>query len=49
VEYGGHAGKPQWIAPPRFHWNYARFAKPGASAPPPDDTFEMTFRKEKCR
>jgi len=46
VEYAGHGGKPQWIAPPPFRWNYARFAKPGVSAPPPDETFEMIFVKE---
>jgi FtsP/CotA-like multicopper oxidase with cupredoxin domain len=46
VEYAGRAGKAQWIAPPPFRWNYMRFAKPGASAPAPDETFEMTFRKE---
>jgi len=46
VEYAGHAGKAQWIAPPRFRWNYARFAQPGAAAAPPEETFEMTFRKE---
>jgi FtsP/CotA-like multicopper oxidase with cupredoxin domain len=46
VEYAGHAGKPLWVAPPRFRWNYASFAKPGASAPPPDDTFDMIFAKE---
>ncbi|MBZ5489532.1 MAG: multicopper oxidase domain-containing protein [Acidobacteriia bacterium] len=46
VEYAGHAGKAQWIAPPRFHWNYARFAKPGATAAAPDDTFEMIFAKD---
>src|SRR5882724_2321188 len=46
VEYAGRSGKPQWIAPPRFHWNYARFAKPGASASAPDETFAMTFVKE---
>jgi FtsP/CotA-like multicopper oxidase with cupredoxin domain len=46
VEYGGRVGKPQWIAPPPFRWNYARFAKPGSSAPPPDETFEMTFVKD---
>ena len=46
VEYAGHAGKPQWIALPPFRWNYARFAKPGVSAPPPDETFEMIFAKE---
>ncbi len=46
VEYAHSTGKPQWIAPPPFRWNYARFAKPGASAPPPDETFEMTFAKD---
>jgi len=46
VEYAHRAGKPQWIAPPPFHWSYSRFAKPGASAPEPDETIEMVFRKE---
>jgi len=46
VEYAGHAGKPQWIAPPSLAWNYTRFAKPGARAPAPDEVFEMTFRKD---
>jgi FtsP/CotA-like multicopper oxidase with cupredoxin domain len=46
VEYGGHAGKPQWIAPLPFKWNYSRFAKPGGTAPSADDTFEMTFAKD---
>jgi FtsP/CotA-like multicopper oxidase with cupredoxin domain len=45
VEYAGQKGKPLWTAPKPFHWNYARFAKSGATAPP-DDTFEMTFAKE---
>jgi FtsP/CotA-like multicopper oxidase with cupredoxin domain len=46
VEYAGRAGKPQWVAPRRFRWNYARFAKPAAKAPAPDETFDMTFVKE---
>jgi FtsP/CotA-like multicopper oxidase with cupredoxin domain len=46
VEYAGHQGKAQWIAPAPFRWNYMRFAKPGASARAPDETFDMTFRKE---
>lgn len=46
VEYAGRTGKPQWLAPPAFKWNYSRFAKPGASAPAPDETFEMTFAKD---
>jgi FtsP/CotA-like multicopper oxidase with cupredoxin domain len=46
VEYANRSGKAQWIAPPPFRWSYARFAKPGASAPAPDETFEMVFAKD---
>jgi FtsP/CotA-like multicopper oxidase with cupredoxin domain len=46
VEYAGRSGHAQWIAPPPFRWNYIRFAKPGATAPAPDETFDMTFAKE---
>lgn len=46
VEYAGRTGKPQWIAPPAFKWDYTRFSKPGATAPSVDETFEMTFAKE---
>ncbi len=45
IEYANHKGAPVWIAPPPFKWNYTRFAKAGASASPPDETFEMTFAK----
>jgi FtsP/CotA-like multicopper oxidase with cupredoxin domain len=46
VEYAGSKGKGQWIASPSARWNYARFAKRGATAPAPDETFEMTFAKD---
>ena len=46
VEYAGRAGKPLWLPPASFRWNYAAFAKPGLTAPPPDETFEMTFAKD---
>jgi FtsP/CotA-like multicopper oxidase with cupredoxin domain len=46
VEYAGHKGNPLWTPPKPFHWNYTRFAKPGAAAPLPDETIEMTFAKE---
>jgi FtsP/CotA-like multicopper oxidase with cupredoxin domain len=46
VEYAGRSGKAQWVAPPRFRWSYARFGKPGAFAPAPDETFEMIFAKD---
>ena len=46
VEYANRSGKAQWIAPPPFRWSYARFAKPGASAPAPDESFAMIFAKD---
>jgi FtsP/CotA-like multicopper oxidase with cupredoxin domain len=45
VEYAGEKGKPQWVAPPKSKWDYLRFAKLGAMAAPPDETFEMIFAK----
>jgi FtsP/CotA-like multicopper oxidase with cupredoxin domain len=46
VEYAGAKGKPQWLKPPQFRWDYTRFAKPGAIAAPPDETFDMLFAKD---
>ena len=46
VEYAGSTGKGQWIAPPLHRWNYAAFAKAGATAALPDETFDMIFAKE---
>ena len=46
VEYAGAKGKAQWVAPPPFKWDYTRFAKPGATAPLPDESFDMVFVKD---
>jgi FtsP/CotA-like multicopper oxidase with cupredoxin domain len=46
VEYANHAGKPLWIAPAKSRWDYTRFGKPGATAPAPEETLEMTFAKD---
>ena len=46
IEYASRSGKPQWVGPSPFRWSYGLFAKPGASAPIPDQTFEMTFAKD---
>ncbi|MBZ5644571.1 MAG: multicopper oxidase domain-containing protein [Acidobacteriia bacterium] len=46
VEYAGQKGRGEWVAPPPFKWNYMRFAKPGASAVAPDETFEMLIEKD---
>jgi len=45
VEYAGGTGPPQWITPPPFQWNYARFGNASATAAPPDETIDMTFEK----
>ena len=44
VEYAGHSGKPQWVTPNPFHWNYTAFGKSGV-VPAPDEVIEMTFAK----
>jgi len=46
VEYAHQTGKPQWLAPPKYRWDYTKFAKPGTTAPAPDETFEMTIAKD---
>ncbi|MBZ5659486.1 MAG: multicopper oxidase domain-containing protein [Acidobacteriia bacterium] len=46
VEYAGQKGRGEWVAPPAFKWNYMRFAKAGATAAAPDETFDMTFVKD---
>ena len=45
VEYAGAHGKPQWVKPAAFQWDYARF---GTSAPvaAPDEVFDMVFAKD---
>ncbi len=45
VEYAGRKGKPQWVKPKPFHWDYRRFGKVGASAAAPDETIEMIIVK----
>ena len=46
VEYAGSKGKPQWIAPKPFKWNYAHFGIAAAAATQPDEVFEMLFAKQ---
>jgi FtsP/CotA-like multicopper oxidase with cupredoxin domain len=46
VEYAGQKGKPLWLPPRPFSWDYSRFAAPDASAFEPDETIEMKFAKQ---
>jgi FtsP/CotA-like multicopper oxidase with cupredoxin domain len=45
VEYADQKGKPQWVKPKPFHWNYAQFGN-ASSAAQPDETFDLTFAKQ---
>jgi FtsP/CotA-like multicopper oxidase with cupredoxin domain len=46
VEYGGRSGKPQWIAPHPFPWNYSRFGRADGHSQTPDEIIDMTFAKD---
>ncbi len=46
VEYAGSKGKPQWLPPTPFKWNYAHFGLPTANSEPPDEVFTMLFEKQ---
>ena len=46
VEYANSSGKPQWIAPAPFRWNYTHFGSNGPIAPDPDENIEMLFEKD---
>lgn len=46
VEYANQIGKPLWHKPAAAHWDYALFAKPGATAAQPDETVEITITKQ---
>ena len=45
VEYAGQKGKPQWIKPKPFRWDYTQFGKANAVPASPDETIEITIVK----
>jgi FtsP/CotA-like multicopper oxidase with cupredoxin domain len=45
VEYSGNGGKPQWMKPKPFRWDYTRFGNADTTTPTPDETIEMTILK----
>ena len=46
VEYAGYKGRPQWLPPKPFKWNYTRFGNAGAVSAQPDEVFDMIFEKQ---
>jgi FtsP/CotA-like multicopper oxidase with cupredoxin domain len=47
IEYSGQKGKPQWVTPKPFKWDYTIFGKQGVNAPTPDEVIEMLFAKQR--
>jgi FtsP/CotA-like multicopper oxidase with cupredoxin domain len=45
VEYAEEKGKPQWIKPKPFRWDYTQFGRPNGVPRPPDETIEITIVK----
>jgi FtsP/CotA-like multicopper oxidase with cupredoxin domain len=45
VEYANQKGKPQWVKPKPFRWDYTRFGKANAALALRDETIEMTIVK----
>ncbi|MEP6755347.1 MAG: multicopper oxidase domain-containing protein [Chthonomonadales bacterium] len=48
IEYAGRKGKPQWLKPAPFRWDYIHFTKAGAISTKPDQMFRMTFAKQQA-
>jgi FtsP/CotA-like multicopper oxidase with cupredoxin domain len=45
IEYSGQRGKPRWVRPEPYRWDYALFGKADAASPPPDETLEFRIVK----
>jgi FtsP/CotA-like multicopper oxidase with cupredoxin domain len=45
VEYAGQTGKPQWVKPKPFRWDYTRFGRTDSVPAQPDETIEITIVK----
>jgi FtsP/CotA-like multicopper oxidase with cupredoxin domain len=45
VECAGAKGKPQWVKPKPFRWDYAQFGKSGVTPATPDETMEFLIVK----
>jgi FtsP/CotA-like multicopper oxidase with cupredoxin domain len=46
VEYAGSKGKPKWLLPKPFKWNYAHFGNSSAPSVKPDEVIDMLFEKQ---
>ena len=45
IEYAGQRGKPRWLKPAPYRWDYSLFGKTSAAATAPEETLEFTIVK----
>jgi FtsP/CotA-like multicopper oxidase with cupredoxin domain len=48
IHYENHKGKPQWVTPKPFIWDYTIFGNHNVPAPEPDEVIEMIFAKQQA-
>jgi len=48
IAYEGHTGKPQWVTPQPYKWDYTIFGNQTPEVTPPDETIEMLFAKQQA-
>jgi len=46
IQYAGQKGKPQWVTPKPFSWDYTVFGKKNSPVPQPDEVIKMIFAKQ---
>ncbi len=46
IEYANRKGKPQWMTPKPFKWDYTLFGRHSVIAQQPDEVIEMLFAKQ---
>jgi len=46
IQYTGQKGKPQWVKPKPYLWDYTIFGKKNGYVPQPDETIKMIFAKQ---
>jgi len=48
IAYEGHKGKPQWVTPQPYKWDYTIFGNHTPEVTPPEETIEMLFAKQQA-
>jgi len=48
IQYEGQSGKPQWITPKPYKWDYRLFGDNTRKAQEPDETIHMIFAKDQA-